>query len=149
MFEQETERAPAEPTFTRAQVIDVARAEATRRRWTTPAGGTFYEAQSGLYGVGFYEPGHDHGDGGLGNPWLYFRGASQAVPGEGSAGDIFMQAQFPVHSGRIFGLAGRIAVTVVGLLVATLSATGLVIWFCRRRRKLTAALRPATTQSSS
>ena len=81
-----------------------------------------------------------HGDGGLGNPWLYFdaRDGSPAgadVPGTGSAGDIFLQAQFPLHSGRIIGLPGRILVSCLGLAVAMLSVTGVVIWFRKRRAK--------------
>ena len=52
------------------------------------------------YGVGFFAPGHDHGDAGLGNAWLYYNAntgklAGGSIPGKGSAGDIFMQAQFP------------------------------------------------------
>ena len=60
------------------------------------------------------------------------------MPGEGSAGDIFMQAQFPLHSGRIVGLPGRIFVSLMGLLVAMLSVTGVIIWQKKRwvRKKM-------------
>ena len=34
------------------------------------------------------------------------RPVAAQVPGRGSAGDLFMQAQFPLHSGRIAGVAG-------------------------------------------
>jgi uncharacterized iron-regulated membrane protein len=57
------------------------------------------------------------------------------VPGEGSAGDIFLQAQFPLHSGRIIGLPGRIRISLMGLAVATLSVTGLVIWWRKRQAR--------------
>jgi uncharacterized iron-regulated membrane protein len=72
------------------------------------------------------------GDGGLGNPWLYYDGATGApvgtdIPGTGSAGDVFMQAQLPLHSGRIAGVPGRILVSLLGLAVATLAITGVVI----------------------
>jgi uncharacterized iron-regulated membrane protein len=60
------------------------------------------------------------------------------IPGEGSAGDIFLQAQFPLHSGRIFGVAGRVAVSILGLAVAVLSATGVIIWARRRKRRASA-----------
>lgn len=128
---------PVTPIFSREQILDTARLEAARRGWTAPAGGVFYSSAFGLYGVGFFAPGNDHGDGGLGNPWLYFDGQSGAaaganVPGTGSAGDTFLQAQFPLHSGRLFGLTGRILVSVLGLVVAMLSLTGGLIWFRRR-----------------
>lgn len=94
-----------------------------------------------VYGVGFYTAQNDHGDGGLGNPWLYLDGQSGAIaggliPGSGSAGDIFMQAQFPLHSGRILGLPGRILVSLLGLAVAMLSLTGVVIWVRKRRSRV-------------
>ncbi|MEP7371046.1 MAG: PepSY-associated TM helix domain-containing protein, partial [Nitrosospira sp.] len=64
--------------------------------------------------------------------------AGANVPGTGSAGDIFMQAQFPLHSGRILGLPGRIFISAMGLLVATLSVTGVIIWQKKRwvRKKI-------------
>ncbi|MES2760038.1 MAG: PepSY-associated TM helix domain-containing protein [Pseudomonadota bacterium] len=132
---------PIEPSVSREQVLVLAQDEARRRGWTAPAGGLFYASAVGLYGVGFFEPGRDHGDVGLGNPWLYFEGkdgsfAGATVPGTGSAGDIFMQAQFPLHSGRIIGLPGRILMSALGAMVAMLSATGLVIWLRKRRARV-------------
>ncbi|BDU72288.1 PepSY-associated TM helix domain-containing protein [Mesoterricola silvestris] len=123
------------PAVDRRGILDAARAEAARRGWTRPPGGLFLA--SGVYGVGFFEPGRDHGDGGLGNAWLYFRArdgapAGAQVPGEGSAGDVFLQAQFPLHSGRILGLPGRVLVSALGLAVAALSATGVALWARRR-----------------
>jgi uncharacterized iron-regulated membrane protein len=93
-----------------------------------------------MYGVGFFEPGDEHGDGGLGNPWLYFNAsdgspAGADIPGAGSAGDIFLQAQFPIHSGRIIGVTGRVIVSLLGLAVAALSVTGLVLWWRRQRAR--------------
>ena len=100
----------------------------------------FYAAQAAAYGVGFHEPGAEHGDVGLGVPWLYVDARSGTllgarVPGEGSAGDLFMQLQFPLHSGRIAGVPGRVLVSLLGLLVATLSITGVVIWARKRIAK--------------
>jgi len=136
---------PAAPAISREQVLTLAIAEARARGWTAPAGGIFYSPLYDVYGVGFYRPGEDHGDGGLGNPWLYFDGRTGApagalTPGQGSAGDIFLAAQFPLHSGRILGLPGRILVSLLGLAVATLSATGVVIW--ARKRRTQAKRRP-------
>ena len=131
---------PVEPLLTREQAVALAKTEAAKRGWTLPAGGVFYSSGYGLYGVGFFEADNDHGDGGLGNAWLYFDGrdgspAGGVIPGTGSAGDIFLQAQFPLHSGRILGLPGRILISMMGLLVAMLSATGLIIWLRKRRAR--------------
>lgn len=67
---------PIEPTLDGEAVLGLARAEATRRGWTAPAGAIFYADGYGLYGVGFFAPGDDHGNGGLGVPWLYLDGHS-------------------------------------------------------------------------
>lgn len=139
---------PAAPGLSRERMVAVASAEAARRGWTAPAGAVFYSPAFDVYGVGFFQPGLDHGDGGLGNPWLYFDGQTGApvgavTPGRGTAGDIFLQAQFPLHSGRILSLPGRILVSCLGILIATLSATGVVIWARKRKaRAARAAVRP-------
>jgi uncharacterized iron-regulated membrane protein len=46
-----------------------------------------------------------------------------------------MQVQFPLHSGRIIGIPGRILVSLLGLAVAMLSLTGVVIWAKKRRSR--------------
>jgi uncharacterized iron-regulated membrane protein len=79
----------------------------------------------------------DHHAAGLGTPWLYFDGRDgrllqQVIPGQGSPGDIFMQLQFPIHGGRIAGLAGRIVICATGLVIFMLSVTGIVIWWRKR-----------------
>ena len=137
------------PSASREAIIERALHDAPAHSIAAPAGAVFYSPQFNTYGVGFFEPGADHGDGGLGNPWLYYDGTTGApagvdIPGTGSAGDIFMQAQFPLHSGRIIGIPGRILVSILGLAVATLSITGIVIWARRR-----AARRLETASESS
>ena len=130
-----------QPGISRAEAVSLAAIEATRLGLEKPAGGVFYSPEFDVYGVGFYTADNDHGDGGLGNPWLYLDGQSGAlagtqIPGTGSAGDIFMQAQFPLHSGRILGMPGRILVSLLGLVVAMLSLTGIVIWAKKRRSRV-------------
>jgi uncharacterized iron-regulated membrane protein len=137
-----------EPRMSPPQVIAIAQVEAAKRSWTAPAGGVFFSPEYGVYGVGFFEPGNDHGDGGLGNPWLYFDAQTGApaggdIPGEGTAGDIFMQAQFPLHSGRILGIPGRVLISLMGLIVATLSVTGVVIWAKKRKARVSLSRRSA------
>ncbi|VXC71262.1 Peptidase [Burkholderia sp. 8Y] len=122
---------------TREQILAAAVTDAKREHIAAPMGALYYVPAFEAYGVGFFAPGQDHGDGGLGNPWLYYNGhtgtlAGSSIPGRGSAGDVFMQAQFPLHSGRIAGVAGRIAISAVGIAVAVLSATGLIIWMRKR-----------------
>jgi uncharacterized iron-regulated membrane protein len=132
---------PIVPLISRENIVVLAKQEASRRGWTLPAGGVFYSPAYGVYGVGFFDTGNDHGDIGLGNAWLYFDGINGdslggKIPGTGSAGDIFLQAQFPLHSGRILGLSGRIFVSLLGLVVAMLSITGLLIWIKKRRARV-------------
>ena len=135
---------PIEPQVSAAAVLALARGEAARRGWQAPAGGLFLSPEFGVWGVGFYEAENSHGDGGLGNPWLYFDSRSGAaagdlVPGTGSAGDIFMQSMFPLHSGRIIGVAGRALMSVMGVAVAALCVTGVLIWARKRRARVRSA----------
>jgi uncharacterized iron-regulated membrane protein len=140
---------PIDPVIGYAEVIARAEAEAARRGWSEPAGGAFYSQEYGIYGVGFFAPGDDHGAAGVGPPYLYFDGADgrylgDRIPWQGTAADIFVQAQFPLHSGRILGLPGRILISLMGLVVAALSVTGVVIWARKRRARLAAARRSGT-----
>lgn len=154
-FASRTMNPPEKPILaqvTRDEVIALARAEGDKRGWKEPVGGVFYASAFGLYGVGFFQPGNDHGDVGLGNAWLYFDGqngkfVSDRVPGTGSAGDIFLQLQFPLHSGRIAGLPGRIVLSFLGVVVAMLSVTGVIIWVRKRRARLATRSAPAASAS--
>jgi uncharacterized iron-regulated membrane protein len=118
--------------------------EATRRGWEEPAGALFYAPRYGVYGVMFFRPGDDHGAAGVGPPMLFYDGRDgrylgDRQPWKGTAADIFVQAQFPLHSGRILGLPGRILISVMGLVVAALSVTGVVIWYRKRRARIRVA----------
>lgn len=128
------------PEISRENIILIAANYAEQKGIDEPMGGIFYSSDFNLYGVGFFEPGNSHGDGGLGNTWLYFNGADGSysgatIPGQGSAGDIYMQAQFPLHSGRILGIWGRVIMSIMGIAVAGLSITGIVIWARKRRAR--------------
>ena len=57
------------------------------------------------------------------------------IPGRGSAGDVFLQAQLPLHTGRIIGLPGRVLMSALGLVVAMLSVTGVLLWARKRRAR--------------
>lgn len=129
---------PIAPRLGFAQVLDTAGREAARRGWEEPAGSVFYARAFGVYGVDFFHPEDGHGAGGVGHRRLYLDGLDGRLLGErepwkGTAADIFVQAQFPLHSGRILGVPGRILISAMGLVVAMLSVTGVYIW-CKKRR---------------
>lgn len=93
----------------------------------------------GTYGVLYARPGRA-GEDGLGYSTLYLDAYDGAVvsddrPDTGSRGDRFLALQYPMHSGRIFGLTGRIAISLMGLVVAMLSVTGVILWLKKRRKR--------------
>jgi uncharacterized iron-regulated membrane protein len=56
-------------------------------------------------------------------------------PATGTAGDVFMQWQWPLHSGEAFGMIGRILVFVTGLACPVLYVTGIIRWLQKRRAR--------------
>jgi uncharacterized iron-regulated membrane protein len=135
---------PGDPVLSRERIVQLAEQAGRAQNLKVPPGGVYYAEFLHAYGVGFYATGNDHGDIGLGNPWMYWDAATgkqlgAQIPGKGTAGDLFMQMQFPLHSGRILGLGGRILISAMGIAVAVLSATGLLIWL----KKLNARRRSA------
>ncbi len=52
--------------------------------------------------------------------------------GEGKAGDVIDALVYPIHSGQIGGLPGRILICLSGLVVAMLSVTGIIVWWKKR-----------------
>ncbi len=56
------------------------------------------------------------------------------IPERGTAGDHFIQWQWPMQSGQIFGLTGRWIVCVSGLICPLLFVTGWYLW--RRKRRV-------------
>ncbi len=134
------ERELADPVLDREHAIARAEAEGRSRGWAAPAGSIFYAQRFGVYGVMFFTPENDRDDDGMGNEVLYLDGDTGAilgdkVPGQGSAGDVFMQAQLPLHSGRILGTPGRVLMSFMGVFIAALSVTGLLIWVRKRRAR--------------
>jgi uncharacterized iron-regulated membrane protein len=132
---------PIEPRFGFGDILSTAQSEAERRGWREPAGSISYAPGFGVYSVSFFHPGDDHGAAGVGPALLYYDGADGQLlgdrqPWKGTAADIFVQAQFPLHSGRILGMPGRILISFMGLAVAALSLTGVVIWYRKRRARM-------------
>ncbi|MBA4788959.1 MAG: PepSY domain-containing protein [Rhizobiales bacterium] len=128
---------PLQRSLSYDMVLARAQMEAHARGWDLPPTYIFYSPAFALFGVRF-----GSGEDMMTSPWLYLDGRTAApigelIPGAGTAGDTFLQLQFPIHSGRLAGLPGRILIAVMGLVVAGLSATGVAIWWIKRaaRRK--------------
>lgn len=138
---------PITPKITYAEIAARAKIDGAALGWDEPPGSLYYAPDYGTYAIYFFRPGEEHGTtGGVGPAILYYDGITGAplgssAPWEGSAGDIFLQVQLPLHSGRIAGLPGRILISASGLAVAMLSVTGVIIWWKKRhaRRKMLAA----------
>ena len=132
---------PIEPKVSFADIIARATADGKSARLGPRRSARFLRPAHGIYGAAFFQPGDDHGAGGVGPAQLYYdsedgRPLGARLPWVGTAADIFVQAQFPLHSGRILGLPGRILISAMGLVVAALSVTGVVIWWRKRRARV-------------
>jgi uncharacterized iron-regulated membrane protein len=91
---------------------------------------------AGVYGVAITER-HRNPRNGMGPSWLYIddqtgRVRGRNVMGSGTSGDVFLQAQLPLHNGRIAGDAGRALMAAFGIAVAALSASGVYLWWRKR-----------------
>lgn len=145
---------PIVPKVDYHSIIEIAVKEAQLRGWEEPAGGIFYAKDFGIYGVDFHYPGDDHGSAGVGPARLYFDGEDgrylgDVQPWKGTAADIFVQMQFPLHSGRILGLPGRILISLMGLVVAMLSVTGVYIWWKKSRSRKAIFRRTSQTTNAA
>jgi uncharacterized iron-regulated membrane protein len=128
---------PAGPVIPMADMLDTARVAAKWLGWRAPVNGVYYGSAEGLYSVGF---GSTHAAG-LGPRYLMLDATSgrvvgTVVPGQGTVGDVFSQIQFPLHSGQIAGLPGRILISLTGLVVAMLSVTGVMLWLKKTRSRM-------------
>lgn len=115
-----------------------AEAALTRAGMQGPLGSVWIQSAKGFWGFGFHTR-HDIMREHPGT-WIYVSGQTGEVlwvrpPNGATFGDAVHDWQFPLHSGKAFGLAGRIAMSAIGLIVATLSATGVLIWWRKRRAR--------------
>ncbi|MDH7797107.1 MULTISPECIES: PepSY-associated TM helix domain-containing protein [unclassified Beijerinckia] len=132
---------PVIPQLTFSDILKKGEIEAKQMGIQEPPGALFYAPRWGVYGVSLFERGDSHGTGGVGPEFLTFdqgdgRFLGRRTPWKGTAADIFVQAQFPLHSGRILGIPGRILISLVGLVCAALAITGVVIWYRKRRARI-------------
>lgn len=145
---------PIAPELNFSQVADIAQKEAVAKDWNEPLGSLWYAREYGLYRAEFFDAEGGHGAGGVGHKGLYFDGHTgkyegDFIPWEGTAADIFVQAQFPLHSGRILGLPGRILISIMGVVIAMLSVTGVIIWWRKSRVRRSRASEPREAQSAT
>jgi uncharacterized iron-regulated membrane protein len=131
---------PPAPTFTYTQAAARAEADMAARGMPMKAFEVAYLAYYKVYIVSLAEPGRDPEEG-LGHPRIYLDSVSGEVlradiPGKGSAGDIFLHWQLPLHSGRVVGLPGQILIAISGIAVSVLAVLGVVIWWRKRRARV-------------
>lgn len=105
-----------------------------------PSSGLYLGPEASLYGVRF---GREE-EAGAGQTWVYLDSRTGAVlrvdtATSGTAGDVVRRAQLPIHAGRIGGLATRVLTCLLGLLIAGLAATGVLIWWRKRGARAAAA----------
>jgi uncharacterized iron-regulated membrane protein len=141
------EGAASPSPFSFDEVLALAQAEVHRRGWQLRPNGIFYDREADFIGVDYDGPRPV----GLGGPSLYFDGRDGRLiavrnPGQGTAADLLVEAQFPIHSGDIGGLAGRIVICFAGIGVAVLAATGVILWAKRSRLFRSSAHRGGTSQ---
>lgn len=140
--EMHTRHDPIEPLKGYGDVIALAEREARNKGWGADRiGYAFYSPDFGIYAVSFRAADEDpHGAAGMVKQIMLDgrdgRILGDQIPWTGSAADVFLQLQFPIHSGRILGIPGRTAMSVFGVVVAVLSFTGVVIWFKKRAARL-------------
>lgn len=92
--------------------------------------------RAGVYGVAIAER-ESNPRNGMGPSWLYIDDRTglvrdRTVMGNGTAGDVFLQAQLPIHNGRIAGNVGRALMAAFGIAVAMLAASGVYLWWRKR-----------------
>jgi len=132
-----------EPKISFAKAIEIAREEGKRRGFEYAPAGIWYGGDYPFYNVSFFDPADEMGAMGMGLSNIYVSSDTGEVlgthrPWHGTAADVFVQLQLPLHSGRILGLPGRIMMSLMGVLVVILSITGIVIWERKRRARLSA-----------
>lgn len=130
-----------QPVVGFADAVKVATAEAVRRGYEYPPSGIYYGGDFAFYNVSFFDPADEAGAMGMGLSNMYIDASDSRVLGEyrpwkGTAADVFVQLQLPLHSGRLLGMPGRILMSFMGVMVAMLSVTGMVIWARKRRARL-------------
>ncbi|MEM8769607.1 MAG: PepSY-associated TM helix domain-containing protein [Pseudomonadota bacterium] len=122
----------AAPQIDYEQALTISRAELQQRgRQVDELDYISWNAALGYYVAAYYTDRDLSRDTPSGHVYLNGDGSLRhvRVVGEGSAGDLLLDWQFPLHSGQAFGLPGRLLICISGIVLAVLSITGVVIWW--------------------
>ncbi len=120
--------------------------EAARLGWTNSVRGVAFSESLAYYSI-YYQP-FDDIRAGMSGPLVYVDARDGAivdkrVPLSGTAADVIYSLQFPVHSGQIAGLPGRLVIFLAGVVTALLSVTGVMVWARRTLRTASCTIRTA------
>lgn len=125
------------------EALRLARVRSAELGWTSPAGWMQWDRDSHAYRVCFCTRDPDAVDVGARHE-LRIDAHSGVVtvlrqPSTRSAADVFVDLQYPLHTGRLGGFAGRVVVSVLGLAVASLALTGVWLFWRRRAKRVNRA----------
>lgn len=126
------------------RIYELAQQEARRQGIALTIGELYFSYEYNFFGAGF--GGHDAPP--QDKSWLFFHGTDGRylggeIAGQGTLGERFYRLQLPIHGGRIAGLPGRIAIAVLGVVIAGLSMTGVYLWWRKARARRFGARRQA------
>ncbi|MGY1892054.1 PepSY-associated TM helix domain-containing protein [Pseudomonas sp. SDT291_1_S447] len=118
--------------------------EGKRLGLTAAIGELYYSFEYNFYGAGFGQ----HDTEAHGKSWLFFHGTDgrllrQEIAGQGTLGEQFYRLQLPIHGGRIIGVTGQVMITLLGILIAGLSGTGVYIWWRKWQARRISKVRKA------
>jgi len=105
-----------------------------------------YNADKGLYWLRLFD---ERDIDPYGGRWMFVdardgRVLSDTHGASGTAGDVVMAWQFPLHSGKAFGWPGRIAIFMTGIATCMFIVTGLMMWARKRAARRPRPHRPAS-----
>ncbi len=139
-YDQTVTRLPS-PMYNPSVSIDQAIATTQKATLGAPVDRILFLVDKGLYRIHSFDP-RDIDF--LGRRYTYVDMTSGKIMSdrhvtEESTGNVILAWPFPLHSGKAFGWAGRIAIFLTGMAVCIFSVTGIMIWL--RKRKYTVSKR--------
>jgi len=134
------------------EALRLALARAAGLGWTTPAGWIQWDREHHTYRVGFNTRDPDAFDDGTRRELrvddLMGEVTVTGAPDKRTSADVFVDLQYPLHTGRLGGRCGRIIVSLTGVAVASLALTGVYLFWRRHRSRVTRRkARPAQSPS--
>lgn len=143
-----TDTLAATPQATRPISLSLEQAVARARTGLSPMSRDMIVSYVGIYAdtPGFYKVRFTDADRGY-RSWrfhieeIYVNGSTGEIAARGghhvgTTADKVIFWQYPLHSGKVFGFWGRAFMASIGLLVAALSSTGVILWLKKRRSEM-------------